>query len=331
MNRTTLNKICLYALQLFCGIYVLFLPIVGVGQSYPNRPITLVVPFTPGGGTDFMARVYADQLTKLLGQPVLVDNRPGAGGTLGTDFVARSEPNGYTLLMGSVSTIAINPSMYKKMASNPLKDLSPISLAASTPSIIAVPASLKVNNLQELIALAKSKPGSINFGSAGVGTSHHLAGELLKSQSNIEITHVPYKGSSPALTGLIRGDVQILIANIPSLAGAIEAKQIKAIAVTSEKRTSLLPDVPTAIESGLKGFTINVWYAIFAPINTPNNVIQKLNQTIHTISGLPEIKQRLIIEGAEAISSSSQDLRQLMDSDFNKWSEIIKKSNATME
>jgi len=313
------------------GILFWVLPSICLAQNYPVRPITIVVPFTPGGGTDFMARVYADQLTKLLGQPVLVDNRPGAGGTLGTDYVARAEPNGYTLLMGSVSTISINPSMYKTMVSNPLKDFSPISLVGTTPSIITVPVAFPAENLQQLIALAKAKPNSVNFGSAGVGTSHHLAGELLKTQANIDIVHIPYKGSSDALTGLIRGDVQILIANIPSLAPAIESKQIKPLAVTSNARTALLPKLPTAIESGLNDFSINIWYAIFAPANTPSFVIQRLNQAIRTVSEMQDVKQKLSGDGAEAISSSPQELRLRMNSDFDKWAEIVKKSRARVD
>lgn len=318
-------------LALGVGALLLTQPLPAAAQGYPNHPITLVVPFTPGGGTDFMARVYADQLTKRLGVSVLVDNKPGAGGTLGTDFVGRAEPNGYVLLMGSVSTISINPSMYRNLSSNPLKDLAPISLVASTPSIVAVPVSFGANNLQQLIDMAKAKPNTINFGSAGIGTSHHLAGELLKMQANIDIVHVPYKGSAPALTGLTRNDVQILIANIPSLAPAIEAKQIKPLAVTSLQRTSLLPDVPTAIESGLDNFSVNVWYAIFAPRNTPEPILQKLNQTIKEISLLPEVKKRLTIEGAEAISSTPQELEALMMSDYKKWGEVVRKSGAQVE
>ena len=318
-------------IRLFFGLVSYFVTIqiaTAQAQDYPVKPITMIVPFTPGGGTDIMARLVADKLGRALGQSILVDNRAGAGGTIGTELAARAEPNGYTLMMGSVSTISINPSLYKKLSINPIKDLAPVGLFASTPSVIAVPNSLPVNNLEELIAYAKANPGKINFGSAGSGTSHHLAGELFKQQAGIEAQHIPYKGSAPALMGLMRGDVQILIANIPSLKPAIEAKQIKPLAITSLERSSQFPDYKTANESGLAGFEVIVWYGIFAPIGTPEIIINKLNSEIRKITTMTDVRKKLIEEGADAIYATPREFGQRIQRDYETWKKAVESSGA---
>ena len=296
--------------------------------DYPVRPITMIVPFTPGGGTDIMARHVADKLGRGLGQPVVVENKAGAGGTIGTELAARSEPNGYTLMMGSVSTISINPSLYKKLNINPIKDLAPIGLFASTPSVIAVPNNLPVNTLQELIAYAKSNPGKVNFGSAGSGTSHHLAGELFKQQAGVDAQHVPYKGSAPALLGLMRGDVQFLIANMPSLKPAIDSKQIKPLAMTSLERSAQFPDYKTANESGLPGFEVIVWYGIFAPAGTPEAIVNRLNGELRKITAMPDVRKRLTEEGADAINSSPREFAQRIQKDYETWKKVVDSSGA---
>jgi len=298
------------------------------GADYPVRPITMIVPFTPGGGTDIMARLVADKLGRGLGQPVVVENKAGAGGTIGTELAARSEPNGYTLMMGSVSTISINPSLYKKLNINPIKDLAPIGLFASTPSVIAVPNNLPVNTLQELIAYAKSNPGKVNFGSAGSGTSHHLAGELFKQQAGVDAQHVPYKGSAPALLGLMRGDVQFLIANMPSLKPAIDGKQIKPLALTSLERSAQFPDFKTANESGLPGFEVIVWYGIFAPAGTPEAIINRLNGELRKITAMPDVRKRLTEEGADAINSSPREFANRIQKDYEIWKKVVDSSGA---
>ena len=298
------------------------------GADYPVRPITMIVPFPPGGGTDIMARLVADKLGRGLGQPVVVDNKAGAGGTIGTELAARSEPNGYTLMMGSVSTISINPSLYKKLNINPIKDLAPIGLFASTPSVIAVPNNLPVNTLQELIAYAKANPGKVNFGSAGSGTSHHLAGELFKQQAGVDAQHVPYKGSAPALLGLMRGDVQFLIANIPSLKPAIDGKQIKPLALTSLERSAQFPDFKTANESGLPGFEVIVWYGIFAPAGTPEAIINRLNGELRKITAMPDVRKRLTEEGADAINSSPREFANRIQKDYEIWKKVVDSSGA---
>ena len=298
------------------------------GADYPVRPITMIVPFTPGGGTDIMARLVADKLGRGLGQPVVVENKAGAGGTIGTELAARSEPNGYTLMMGSVSTISINPSLYKKLNINPIKDLAPIGLFASTPSVIAVPNNLPVNTLQELIAYAKTNPGKVNFGSAGSGTSHHLAGELFKQQAGVDAQHVPYKGSAPALLGLMRGDVQFLIANMPSLKPAIDGKQIKPLALTSLERSAQFPDYKTANESGLPGFEVIVWYGIFAPAGTPEAIINRLNGELRKITAMPDVRKKLTEEGADAINSSPREFAQRIQKDYETWKKVVDSSGA---
>lgn len=305
--------------------------VVTAADDYPTKTITLIVPFTPGGGTDIMGRMVAEKLSQSLGKPVVVSNRPGAGGTIGTDLAARAEPDGYTLMIGSVSTISINPSLYKKLATNPLRDLAPVSPVASTPSILAVPKDLPVASVQDLIALARKNPGSMNFGSAGQGTSHHLAGELFKMQAGIEATHVPYSGSAPALMGLTRGDVQILIANAPSLLPAIEGGRIKPLAITSLERSAQFPDYKTVSESGLKGFEVIVWYGLFAPAGTPAPVVDRLNNEIRKITALPDVQKRLLAEGAEPMASSPQEFAARIQSDYEKWNKVVEASGAKIE
>jgi tripartite-type tricarboxylate transporter receptor subunit TctC len=301
------------------------------GADYPNKPITMIVPFTPGGGTDIMARLVAERLGRALGQPVVVENKAGAGGTIGTELAARSEPNGYTLMMGSVSTISINPSLYKNLAVNPLKDLAPIGLFASTPSVIAVPNSLPVNSVRALIAYAKANPGKVNFGSAGNGTSHHLAGELFKQQAGVDAQHIPYKGSAPALMGLMRGDVQILIANMPSLKPAIDGKQIKPIALTSLERSPQFPEYPTANESGLPGFEVIVWYGLFAPAGTPESIINKLNAELRKITSQAEVRKKLSDQGADPLDASPREFSQRIQKDYEVWKKVVESSGAKAE
>ena len=325
---TTMKTRIRAGLLAFCALTAAFPSVMAQGADYPNKAITMIVPFTPGGGTDIMARLVADKLGRALGQPVVVDNKAGAGGTIGTELAARAEPNGYTLMMGSVSTISINPSLYKKLAINPLKDLAPIGLFASTPSVIAVPNSLPVNSVQDLITYAKANPGKVNFGSAGNGTSHHLAGELFKQQAGVDAQHIPYKGSAPALMGLMRGDVQILIANMPSLKPAIDNKQIKPIALTSLERSPQFPDYSTANESGLPGFEVIVWYGIFAPAGTPEQIVNKLNAELRKITAMADVRKKLNDQGADPINSTPREFAQRIQKDYEIWKKVVDSSGA---
>jgi tripartite-type tricarboxylate transporter receptor subunit TctC len=297
-------------------------------DEYPSKSITMIVPFTPGGGTDIMARLIAKNLSESLGKPVLVENKPGAGGIVGTDLAAHAAPDGYTLMLGSVSTISINPSLYKNLTTDPLTELSPVAPFASTPSLLVVPLDLPVSSVQELIAYAKKQPEGVNFASAGSGTSHHLSGELFKSQAGIKATHIPYKGSAPALLGVIRGDAQFMIANVPSLTAAIEGRQVKAIAITSLERSPELPQYKTVAESGLPGFEVIIWYGVFAPAKTPAAIINRLNAAITSIATLPEVRKVLRAEGAVPMTSSPEEFAARIQSDYRKWKTVVDASGA---
>jgi tripartite-type tricarboxylate transporter receptor subunit TctC len=297
-------------------------------ESYPSRPIRLIIPFPPGGGTDIMGRTLAAKLGSSFGVQVIADNRGGAGGIIGTETAVKATPDGYTLMIGSVSTISINPSLYKKLPFDPVKDLAPISLMASTPSALVVTTSLPVDSAKALIALAKSKPGHLTFASAGSGTSHHLGGELLKLTTGIDIVHVPYKGTAPAVTDLVSGQVSMMIANIPSVMPMIKAGRVKALAVTSLQRSPQLPELPTVAESGVPGFEVIVWYGVFAPAATPPALISRLNTEVRKIVAMPDVKERLAGEGAEAIGSTPQEFSKRIKDDLEKWAKVVKNSGA---
>ena len=297
-------------------------------EAYPTRPIRLIVPFPPGGGTDIMGRLVASHLTDKLGVQTVVDNRGGAGGIIGTELAAKANPDGHTLLIGSVSTISINPSLYPKLPFDTLKDLSPISLIASTPSVVVVPASLTARSVKDLITLAKAKPGQLNFASAGSGTSHHLGGELFKATAGINIVHVPYKGTAPAVTDLVGGQVSMMIANMPAVLPMIKAGRLRSLAVTSLTRSSLMPEMPTVAESGIPDFEVIVWYGVLAPSATPKPIIMKLNEHLKQMAGMQEVKDRLASQGAEAISSTPDEFARKIRDDMKKWSKIVQTSGA---
>src|SRR5690349_12578544 len=264
-----------HALAIFAAsILALGAPVVPAQPAtYPTKPIRLIVPFPPAGTTDILARAVAQKLSETWGQQVVVDNHPGAGGNIGSDIVAKASPDGYTLLMGTVGTHAINPSLYAKMPYDHVKDFAPVILVAGVPNVLVVNPALPVKSVQELIVYGKANPGKLNFASSGNGTSIHLSGELFKTMTGIQMTHVPYKGSSPALTDLIAGQVQLMFDNLPSSLQFIKAGKLRALAVTSLERSSALPDVPTLAESGLPGFEVSSWFGVLAPAGTPNDII----------------------------------------------------------
>ena len=302
-----------------------------LGQPYPARPIRMVVPFPPGGGTDIMGRMIAMKLTESLGSQVVVDNRGGAGGTIGTELAVRAAADGYTLLLGSVSTISINPSLYKKLPFDTSVDLAPVSLMASTPSMLVVTVNLAAKSVKELVALAKAKPGQLNFSSAGSGTSHHLGGELLKLMAGIDIVHVPYKGTAPAVTDLVSGQVSMMIANMPSVLPMVKAGKLRALAVTSLKRSPTMPELPTVSESGIPGFEVDVWYGVLAPAKTPKPVIARINQDMRKILEMPDVKQRLADQGAEAASSTPEEFGARIRADIAKWAKVVKNAGIQPE
>ena len=304
---------------------------VASAQSYPNRAIRLVVPFPAAGTTDILARAAAQKLTEAFGQSVVVDNRPGAGGNIGSDLVAKSAPDGYTLLMGTVGTHAINPSLYSKMPYDHVKDFVPVVLVAGVPNVLVVHPALPVNSVADLIKLAKDKPGQINFASSGSGTSIHLSGELFKTMAGVDITHIPYKGSSPALTDLIGGQVQIMFDNLPSALPQIKAGKLRAIAVTSLKRAPVLPDVPTISESGLPGFEASSWFGVLAPAGTPAPIVARINAEVNKWLQSAEAREKLLSQGAEAAGGSPEQFANHIRAESEKWAKVVKASGAKVD
>ena len=304
---------------------------VASAQSYPNRTIRLVVPFPAAGTTDILARAAAQKLTEAFGQSVVVDNRPGAAGNIGADLVAKSAPDGYTLLMGTVGTHAINPSLYSKMPYDHVKDFVPVVLVAGVPNVLVVNPALPVNSVADLIKLAKDKPGQINFASSGSGTSIHLSGELFKTMAGVDITHVPYKGSSPALVDLIGGQVQIMFDNLPSALPQIKAGKLRAIAVTSLKRAPVLPDVPTISESGLPGFEASSWFGVLAPAGTPAPIVARINAEVNKWLQSADARERLLSQGAEAAGGTPEQFAHHIRAESEKWAKVVKASGAKVD
>jgi tripartite-type tricarboxylate transporter receptor subunit TctC len=300
-------------------------------QAYPTKPIRLVVPFPPGGATDILARAVAQKLTDKWGQPVVVDNRPGAGGNIGSELVAKAAPDGYTLEMGTVGTHAINASLYAKMPYDHVKDFAPVILVAGVPNVLEVNPSLPVNTVQELIAYAKANPGKLNFASSGNGTSIHLAGELFKVMAGVQMTHIPYKGSGPALQDLIGGQVQLMFDNLPPSLPQIKAGKLRALAVTSSTRSPALPDTPTIAESGLPGYEASSWFGVLAPAGTPPAIIAKLNAEIAAWLATPEAKEKMVALGANIGGGSPEDFAKHIAAETAKWQKVVKESGAKVD
>ena len=316
---------CALALVTACMAAVAF------AQPYPNHAIRLVVPFPAGGTTDILARAAAQKLTEALGQSVVVDNRPGAGGNIGAELVAKAAPDGYTLLMGTVGTHAINPSLYAKMPYDHIKDFVPIILVAGVPNVLVVNPSLPIHSVADLIKLAKAKPGTINFASSGSGTSIHLSGELFKTMAGVDMTHVPYKGSAPALTDVMGGQVQIMFDNLPSSLALIKSGKLRAVAVTSLQRAPALPDVPTIAESGLPGFEASSWFGILAPAGTPAPIVAKINAEVNKWLQSPEAKEQLLAQGAAAAGGSPEQFVAHIRAETDKWAKVVKASGAKVD
>jgi len=299
--------------------------------SYPSRPVRVVVPFPAGGTTDILARAAAQKLSETWGQQAIVDNRPGAGGNIGSELVAKAPPDGYTLLMGTVGTHAINSSLYPKMPYDHVKDFVPVILVAGVPNVLVVNPSLPVNSVQELIAYAKANPGKLNFASSGSGTSIHLSGELFKTMTGVQMTHIPYKGSAPALTDLIGGQVQLMFDNLPSSLAFIKAGKLRALAVTSATRSAALPDVPTIAESGVPGFEASSWFGLLAPAGTPRDIVTKVNADTAKWLASPDAKEKLAAQGAVAAGGSPEDFAKHIQAETAKWARVVKESGAKVE
>jgi tripartite-type tricarboxylate transporter receptor subunit TctC len=300
-------------------------------QTYPTRAITLVIPFAPGGSTTIVGRGIADKMSELLGEKIVVDNRPGAGGTVGTKAVAKSAPDGYTLVLGYTGTLAIGPSLYKNVGYDPRKDFAPIGLIGNAPNSLVVHPSFPANTIGELIAYAKANPGKVNFGSAGAGTVSHITGEYFAASAGIKLVHIPYKGTGPALTDLLGGHIPMAFAPIPASHPNVSAGKLRALAVTSTIRSSLLPDVPTISESALPGFDASLYYGLAAPAGTPRPIIDKLNQALRDALASDEVKRQLTQDGTEITPGTPEDYAAFIDKDEKKWSELVKASGVEQE
>jgi tripartite-type tricarboxylate transporter receptor subunit TctC len=306
-------------------------PGAATAQSYPTKPLRMVVPFPPGGTTDILGRVAAQKLGEGLGQQVIVDNRPGAGGNIGTELVAKSPPDGYTLLTDPGSTLTINPSLFPKLPFDPLKDFAPITILAAVPNLLVVHPTLPVRNVKELIALAKARPGQLNYASSGAGQSTHLSMELFKSLARVNMIHVAYKGSSPAITDLLGGHVLLMFDNMPSALPHAKAGKLRGIAVSTAKRSPVTPDVPTVAESGLPGFEVSVWFAVLAPAATPREIVERLNGILVKALQSPDVRERLSSQGAEPIGDTPADFTAVMKRDLVKWAKVVKDANIKLD
>ncbi len=294
--------------------------------DYPTKPIRMIVGFAPGGGTDTTARPIAQKLSDLLGHQVIVDNRPGAAGNIATDIVAKAIPDGYTILMGTIAALAINPSLYDKLPFNPDKDLAPVTQAVDSTNILSLHPSVPAGSVKELIALAKSK--SLSYGSSGVGGTGHLAGELFNVMAGTKLVHIPYKGGGPAMIDLVGGQVQIVFATAASAVPQIKAGKIKGVAVTTKKRSALMPELPTIAEAGLPGYEANNWYGLLVPAQTPRAIINRLNAETVKVLNLPDVKQFLFNQGLDAAPSTPEAFGAYIKSERAKWAKVVKASGA---
>jgi tripartite-type tricarboxylate transporter receptor subunit TctC len=301
-----------------------------MAQTWPNKPISLIVPFPPGGTTDVLARAVGQELSKTLGQPIIVENKPGAGATLGATHVAKSKPDGYTLLMGAVHhTIAT--SVYKKLPYDFGKDFAPITTVALVPNVLVVNPSVPAKSVQELIALAKASPGKLAYGSNGQGTLQHLIGAQFATQAGVQMLHVPYKGSGPLVNDLLGGQVSSSFDTITPVLGHIKAGKLKALAVTTNKRSPTLPDVPTLDESGLKGFNMGTWFGLLAPAATPKEIVTRLNTEVVRIVNTPEFRKRLEEIGAQAVGNTGEQMAQQIKDDTAKYAKVVQDEKVTIE
>lgn len=299
--------------------------------AYPDRPVKVIIPFAAGGGADIVGRLVFQKLSTRLGQSFVIENRGSAGGIIGADMVAKAAPDGYTLLLGQTGPNAINPALFSKMPYDPIKDFSPIIQLTSYPYVIVVNPNVPVKNLQELIALSKAKPGSLSFGTAGTGSSAQLAAELFMQATNITMTHIPYKGAGPALMDTMAGVVSLTFGDAASATPLVTSNSLRAIAVTSKRRSALLPQVPTVIESGYPGFEAVAWHAVLAPAKTSPEIIQKLNTEIAIVLSDPELQKRLSQDGIEIIGSSAEDFSTYIKNEVAKWAKVVRDANIKLD
>ena len=316
---------------LLAGLAFASLAGVSHAQAWPSKPIRWIVPFAPGGTTDILARTIAEKLTPALGKPVIVENNPGAGGSVGATQTAKAAPDGYTIMGGTISTHAINASLYKQLPYDPVKDFVPITLIARVPNLLVVNPEVPAKSVKELIALLKANPGKYTFASSGNGTSQHLSGELFKSMAGVDMQHIPYKGSPPALQDVVGGQVTMTFDNITTAWPLAKAGKLRALAVTTAKRSPIAPDVPTLAESGLAGYEVGSWQGVFAPAGTPPDVVKRLNTEIVKIINMPDVRAKLEALGAEPVGNSSDEFATIVKSEVAKWAKVVKESGAHVD
>ena len=329
--RLTCARAVRAGLALLTAAVVSGLATVATAQNYPTRPITLIVPFPPGGSTTIVARIVTDRMADVIGQQFVVDNRGGAGGTLGTRQVAKSAPDGYTIALGYTGTLAIGPSLFRNVGYDVRADFAPIGRIGVAPSALVVHPSFPVHSVAELIAYAKANPGKVNYGSAGIGTVGHVAGEYFAIATGIKLTHIPYKGSSPALTDLIGGHVAIYFSSLPPAIALIKEGKVRALAVTGPQRSPLLPELPTVAEAALPGYEAVLHYGIVAPAGTPRPIIDKLNAALTAALAQADVRERIVADGAELLSTTPEEYAADIDREETKWSKVVKVSGAKVE
>lgn len=302
-----------------------------VAQQYPAKPIRMIIGFPPGGGTDIIGRIVGQRLSEVLGQQILPDNRGGASGQIAAELTAKAPPDGYTVMMAHIAAMSILPSLYPRLSYDPVRDFAPISLVAISPQLVVAHPSLPVKNIKELIALAKARPGEIYYASVGNGTVQHLAGELFNLQAGVRMVHVPFKGGGPSALNLVAGHVQLSFDVIPVVIGYVQAGRLRPIAVTSEKRTPLMPDVPTVNESGLKGFDLSTWWGLVAPAALSKDAIARLHVETVKVLGLPDVKQRIAAAGADVVGNSPEEFAAFIRNERAKYARIVKDANIKIE
>lgn len=298
--------------------------------SYPNKPIKFIVPYPPGGGTDVIARIVQEPLSSNLGQQVIIENRGGAGGSIGSEAAARSPADGYTVLF-TLSSHTINPAIYPKLSFNTEKDFLPVVTIASLPQILVANPDFPAKNVKDVIDMAKAKPGTIAYASVGNGSPGHLAGAMMAGAANVKMTHIPYRGGGPAVTDVMGGQVPLLWVSIPAAANFVKAGKLKTLAVSTTKRSAVFPDVPTMIESGFKDFEVDSWYAMFVPANTPKAAVDRLNAAANKVLASPEVKEKLLNQGAEAVGGSSEALGRVVKAELIKWDKVVKENGIKAE
>jgi tripartite-type tricarboxylate transporter receptor subunit TctC len=320
---------CRLAAAVIAALTMSVLP--AAAQTYPTRPITLVVPFPAGSTTDLVGRILADKLGDALGQRVVIDNRGGAGGVVGTESVARAEPDGYTLLMGTIGTHSINPYVYPKISYDPVADFTPIIQFGTAPNVLVVHPSLPVKTVKELIEYAKARPGQLNYASSGNGTSNHLSGAMFAAREGIKASHLPYRGGAQAITDLLRGEVQFMFYHYLPLLPHIAEGKLRALAITSASRISALPDVPTMKEAGMDDFEVSAWFGVYAPPKMPAPLVQKIHGAISGIINSPAVKASLIEQGIDPVNGSPEDLLTLTKSEMARWSKVVEQAGAKLQ